>query len=114
MAKNQLYPENKHIALVADKDYTSGQPVAIGVYRGVALVDAKEGEEVTVWLNGSYKIDVTGALTVGQAVYMAANGTLTATAGATPWGAANVAKATGTGPAEVTPFGAIPPAPAGA
>ena len=114
MAKNQLYPENKHIAVVADKDYTSGQPVSIGAYRGVALVDATAGDEVTVWLNGSWKIDVAGALTVGQVVYMAANGTLTATAGANAWGVANLAKATGTGPAEVAPFGMIPPAPAGA
>ncbi|MBM6588780.1 DUF2190 family protein [Brevibacterium sp. RIT 803] len=111
MAKNQLYPENKHIAVVADKDYTSGQPAAIGAYRGVVLADAAEGEQVTVWLNGSYKIDVAGALTVGQVVYLAANGTLTATAGATAFGVANVAKATGTGPAEVAPFGMIQPAP---
>lgn len=112
MAKNQLYPENKHIAITADKDYTSGQPVSIGAYRGVALVDTAEGDEVTVWLNGSWKIDVAGALTVGQVVYMAANGTLTATSGATVWGVANVAKASGTGPAEVAPFGMIQPTPA--
>lgn len=113
MAQNQLYPENKHIALVADKDYKSGQPVAIGAYRGVALVDAKEGDEATVWLNGSWKIDVAGALTVGQVVYLANNGTLTATAGATVWGVANVAKASGTGPAEVAPFGMLAPAAGG-
>lgn len=115
MAQNQLYPENKHIALEADKDYESGQPVAIGAYRGVALVDASEGDEVTVWLNGSWKIDVSGTLTVGQVVYLASNGTLTATAGSnTAWGVANVAKASGNGPAEVAPFGMVPPtAPAG-
>lgn len=106
--KNQRYTENKHIALPADKDYKSGDPAAIGVYRGVVVADAAEGEKVTIWLDGSYDIPVTGALTVGQAVYLANNGTLTATAGATPWGAANVAKATGTGPAEVAPLGMIP------
>lgn len=112
MAKNQLYPENKHIALTADKDYTSGQPVAIGAYRGVALIDAHEGDRVTVWTNGSWSIPVTGALTEGQVVYLAANGTLTATAGDTPWGVANEAKTSGAAPAQVAPFGMIPPTPA--
>lgn len=112
MAKNQLYPENKHIAIVADKDYTSGQPAAIGAYRGVVLADAAEGDEVTVWLNGSYSIDVAGALTVGQVVYLDNSGKLTATVGTNAvWGVANVAKATGTSPAEVAPFGMIQPAP---
>lgn len=113
MAKNQLYPENKHIAVVADKDYTSGQPVAIGAYRGVVLVDAKAGDKVTVWLNGSYKIDVAGALTVGQVVYLNASGGLTATAGATAWGVANVDKASGTEPVEVAPFGMLAPSAGG-
>lgn len=113
MAKNQKYPENKHIALTADKDYKSGQPVAIGAYRGVAIIDAAEGDRVTVWLDGSWEIDVAGALTEGQVVYLASNGTLTATAGSNAvWGVSNQAKATGTGPAEVAPFGAVPPAPA--
>lgn len=111
MAKNQLYPENKHIAIVADQDYVSGQPVAIGAYRGVVLVDAVAGDKVTVWLNGSYKIDVAGVLTVGQVVYLTAGGTLSATVGANAWGVANVAKATGTAPVEVAPFGMIQPAP---
>lgn len=114
MAQNQLYPENKHIAITADKDYKSGQPLSIGNYRGVALVDAKKDDEVTVWLNGSWKIDVTGTLTPGQVVYLTTDGKLTATAGGTAWGLANVAKASGTGPAEVAPFGMVPPAPAGA
>ena len=48
MAKNQKYPENKHIALTADKAYKSGQAVAIGAYRGVALIDAEQGDRVTV------------------------------------------------------------------
>lgn len=111
MAKNQKYLENKHIALTADKDYTSGQPVAIGAYRGVALVDAKKDERLTVWLDGSWTIDVAGALTEGQVVYLNGNGALTATAGTTVWGVSNQAKAAGTGPAEVAPFGMIPPAP---
>src|SRR5699024_4857396 len=83
--------------------------VAIGAYRGVVLVDAKEGDKVTVWLSGSYKIDVAGALTVGQVVYLNSSGALTAPAGDTVWGVANVAKTSGTGPAEVVPFGLLAP-----
>lgn len=112
MAKNQKYPENKHIALTADKAYKSGQAVAIGAYRGVALIDAAEGDRVTVWLDGSWEIDVTGALTEGQVVYLGGSG-LTATANATPWGVSNQAKATGTGPAEVAPFGMVAPSAGG-
>lgn len=110
--RNQRYPENKHIALVADKDYESGQPASIGAYRGVVVADAKKDDEVTIWLNGSYLIEVAGALTVGQVVYMTSGGSLTATAGDTPWGVANVSKASGTAAVEVAPFGMIPPAPA--
>ena len=112
MAKNQKYPENKHIALTADKAYKSGQAVAIGAYRGVAIIDAEQGDRVTVWLDGSWEIDVTGALTEGQVVYLGSSG-LTATANDTPWGVSNQAKATGTGPAEVAPFGMIAPSAGG-
>lgn len=114
MAKNQRYTHNKHIALTADNDYTSGQPVKIGAYAGVAKIDAKKGERVTIWLDGSYAIEVAGALTEGQVVYLAANGTLTATAGANPWGISNVTKTAGTAVAEVAPLGRVAPAPAGA
>lgn len=110
MAKNQLYTENRHIALEADKDYTSGDPVIIGAYAGVAQTTAAKGERVTVWLNGSYQLDVAGALKPGDVVYLKTDGTLTATAtGAKPFGVANATKATGTGPAEVAPFGMIVP-----
>lgn len=114
MAKNQKYPENKHIALTADKAYKSGQAVAIGAYRGVALIDAEEGQRVTVWLDGSWEINVDGALTEGQVVYLKNAGGLTATEGSNKvWGISNQAKATGTGPAEVAPFGMIAPSAGG-
>lgn len=114
MAKNQLYPEAKHIALTADQDYTSGAPVAIGAVRGVALIDAHEGDRVTVWTDGSWEIPVAGALTEGQVVYLNASGALTATAGDTPWGVSLAVKGTGTAPAEVAPFGFVTPTPASA
>ena len=65
--------------------------------------------KATVWLDGSHELEVSGALTVGQTVYIKADRTLTATAtGNNPWGVAVLAKGTGTGPAEVAPFGHNP------
>jgi predicted RecA/RadA family phage recombinase len=104
MAKNQLYPEAKHITLTADQDYTSGSPVAIGAVRGVAIIDAHEGDRVTIWSDGSWSLPVTGALTEGQVVYLNASGALTATAGDTAWGVSLVVMATGNVPAEFKPL----------
>ncbi|MDI3330697.1 MAG: DUF2190 family protein [Micrococcus sp.] len=109
MAKNQRYTHFEHIALTADKDYASGDPVRIGAIAGVAQTAAAAGEKVTVWLDGSYDIPVAGALTEGQTVYINGSGTLTATAtGNNPFGVAVVAKGTGTAPSEVAPFGHNP------
>lgn len=109
MAKNQRYTHNKHIALTATAAVASGAPVKIGQYVGVAKTTAAVGEKVTIWLDGSYDVSVTGALTEGQEVYIkASDNTLTATAsGNFPFGVANVAKATGAGITEVAPFGKI-------
>lgn len=109
MSLNQRYPQFRHITITADKDIVSGDPVRAGAIAGVAKISAKVGEKVTVWLDGSYTIDVAGAVTEGQVVYMKSDGTLTATAtGNNPWGVAVLAKGTGTGPAEVAPFGHNP------
>ncbi|GAA1046057.1 capsid cement protein [Rothia amarae] len=70
MALNQRYPEGKHIALPADKDYKSGQPVKIGSITGVALIDAKAGEKVTIWRDGSFVFPIDAAVTVGAPVYL--------------------------------------------
>lgn len=110
MAKNQLYTHNDHIAITADKDYKSGDPVVIGQYAGVAQIDAKKGAKVTIWLDGSWNLDVAGAVTVGQPVYLKSDGTLTATAsGSKLFGIANADKPTGTGPAEIAPYGKLAP-----
>lgn len=109
MAMNQRYSHFKHIAVTAPADVKSGDPVRVGAVAGVAKFDAAEGEPVTIWLDGSYDIEVTGALTQGQLVYIKTDGTLTATAtGNNPWGVAAVAKGTGTADAEVAPLGANP------
>lgn len=116
MAKNQRYSHNKHIALNATKDVLSGGPVKIGQYVGVALVDAKVGEKVTVWLDGSYDLPVTGVTTEGAIIYIkATDNTLSVTAtGSFPYGVANGAKTAALGPVEVAPFGKITDIAAGA
>lgn len=108
MAKNQRYTHNKHIALTADKAVESGGPLRIGGYVGVAQTKAAVGEKVTVWLDGSYDLTVTGALAEGQQVFITSTNTLTATAsGNFPFGLANAAKGTGSGVVEVAPHGKI-------
>ncbi|UOD80346.1 DUF2190 family protein [Paenarthrobacter ureafaciens] len=108
MAKNQRYTHNRHIALTADKAVESGSPVKIGQYVGVAQTKAAIGEKVTVWLDGSYDVPVTGAVAEAGIVYIKSDNTLTATAtGNYPFGVANAAKGTGTAVLEVAPFGKI-------
>lgn len=113
MAMNQRYPEFKHIALTANRDITTGEPVRIGQVAGVAQTSAAEGERVTIWLNGSYNLTVTGELSEGQAVYLNASNGLTATPNDNFFGVAVTTKGTGEGIAEVAPAGIITPTPAG-
>ncbi len=102
MATNQKYTHGKHIALTADKDYASGAPVIIGDISGVAQTAAKTGEQVTIWRDGSYDVEVDGALTLGQAVYITTAGALTATVGSNKlFGYALAAKTSGKGIVEV-------------
>lgn len=108
MARNQRYTHNKHIALTADKAVESGAPVKIGQYVGVAQTKAAVGEKVTVWLDGSYDVTVTGATSEGAIVYIKTDNTLTTTTtGAFPFGVANAAKTAAAGIVEVAPFGKI-------
>lgn len=112
MALNQRYTHNKHIALTADKDYKSGAPVLIGAYAGIAKINAKSGERVTVWLDGSYDVEVDGALKEGDVVNLKTDGTLTSAAGK-PWGISNTVKSAGKAIAEVAPLGRVAPSAAG-
>lgn len=108
MAKNQRYTHNRHIALTASAAITSGQPVKIGQYVGVAQTTAASGENVTVWLDGSYDVTVTGATSEGGIVYIKTDNTLTTTTtGAYPFGVANGDKTAAAGVVEVAPFGKI-------
>lgn len=118
MAKNQRHPNGIHISVPVPDGVKSGEPVQIGLIRGVAIIDkvTKTGE-ATVWLDGSWDIPVAGAVaSVGDPVYIKADRSLTATAtGNAFWGVSLATKGTGTAPLEVRPIGyATPTATAGA
>ncbi|CAH1192695.1 Head fiber protein [Glutamicibacter phage Montesquieu] len=114
MALNQKYNHNIHIALVAPAAVVSGQPVKIGGYTGVAQISAERGERVTIWLDGSYMVPVTGVVAQGDQINIDESGNLVlASDGGTPWGVANGEKADGDeAEVEVAPFGMVPVAPA--
>lgn len=108
MAKNQRYTHNDHIALTAVAAVESGQAVKLGQYVGVAQTSAAVGERFTIWLNGSYDLQVGTATAEGDIVYISdADGSLSTTAtGGFPFGVANAAQ-TAAGVVEVAPFGMI-------
>lgn len=109
MALNQLRAHTTTRTLTAPSGgVTGGSPLRVGAYVGVPIVDAPEGAQFALQLDGSYKLPVTGALTEGQLVYLKTDGTLTATAtGNHPWGTADKPKGTGSDPVEVTPLGTL-------
>ncbi|MCW2132892.1 DUF2190 family protein [Arthrobacter sp. VKM Ac-2550] len=107
MAKNQRYTNALHISVTAPRDIKSGDPVRVGSICGVAQIDAKSGEKVTVWLDGSYDLTVTGAIaSEGMPVYITSAGALNTTAaGNFLFGVALGTKAAAAGPVEVAPIG---------
>lgn len=107
MAKNQRYTNALHITVPAPYDVASGAPVRVGSICGVAQTAAKSGETVTVWLDGSYDVQVTGAVaSVGLPVYITSAGALNVTAaGNFLFGIALGTKAAAAGPLEVAPIG---------
>ena len=80
MAMNQRYTHFDHIAFTVPEGVKSGEPVRVGAVAGVAKIDRQPDGKATVWLDGSHMIDVAGALTEGQVVYIKSDRTLTATA----------------------------------
>lgn len=112
MALNQRYSNALHISIPAPYDVESGAPVQVGGIRGVAVINAAAGEPVTVWLDGSWMLDLDAAVNVGDPVYIDATGALSATAGGELFGIA-LETTTAAGPAEIAPIGyAAPAAPA--
>lgn len=75
MATNQLYPEARHITIPAPGQVKSGDPVVVGGIAGVAQTDAKDGDLVTLWLDGSYEIACMDTKAkVGDVVYAELDG----------------------------------------
>lgn len=112
MALNQKYTHNDHIALVAPEAIVSGQAVKIGAYVGVAQISADAGERVTVWLNGSYMLPVTGEVKQGDQINISDAGALSVSEEGSPFGIANADKPSSADEVEVAPFGMVPTFPA--
>jgi hypothetical protein len=116
VALNEIFKEANHLSLPVPDGTLAGKPLRIGILNAVAETD--EGG-TTVVVNGitqktggignadnfasvshvgAWLVPVTGALTVGQAVYITGAGALTATStGNFLWGAALRSKGTGLG-----------------
>lgn len=107
MAKNEVFSEANHLSLPVPADTAAGVAVRVGVLN--AFTETPEGAGVgnvegyaSVTLEGAFKVDVTGALTKGQAVYITSAGALTATATDNAlFGASLSEKGSGSGPAVV-------------
>ena len=80
MAKNMRLPEALHISLTVPEGVKSGEPVAVGAFRGVAQTDRDANGRATVWLNGSATLDVTGAVaSEGLPIYITSDRALVTT-----------------------------------
>jgi len=103
MAKNMRLPEALHIELPVPAGVLSGEPVAVGAWRGVAQTDRDANGNATVWINGSAELTVDGAVaTVGLPVYITSARALNTTAtGNTLFGYSLGTKAAAAGPLEV-------------
>lgn len=120
MALNEIHKEGNHLSYAVPNGTTSGTPLRIGILNAVAETDeggltavvngitqntggiGNADNFASVSHEGVWELTVTGALTVGQAVFITGAGALTATAtGNFLFGAAIKAKGTGAGPAFV-------------
>jgi len=118
VALNEVFKEGIALSLPVPDGTLSGKPLRIGVLNAVAQTDEGGTTAVvngitqitggvgnadnfaSVSLVGAWELDVAGAVaTVGQAIYIKSDNTLTATAtGNFLFGAALRTKGTGTGP----------------
>lgn len=111
MALNMIHPEGNHMAFPVGTGLKSGQPTRVGILNVVLEVDVATAEGTSNYLSGqnapgfastnligTWKIPVVGAVNFGDAVYIKADNTLTATAaGNFLFGAACSVKGAGTG-----------------
>ena len=106
MAKNQKLPKALHISGPVPSGVVSGQPVKVGQICGVSILDRDSNGESTIWLDGSWEVQVTGAAAFGDPIYITSAGALNRTAtGNFIWGVALGSKAAAAGPLEVAPVG---------
>jgi predicted RecA/RadA family phage recombinase len=105
--KNQRYTNAKHIEVTFPYARVSGEPVRVGSICGVAVKDTANGERAAVWLDGSYDLQVTGAVaSEGLPVYITPAGALNTTStGNYLFGVSLGTKAAAAGPLEVAPIG---------
>ena len=81
MAKNLRLDDALHITLPVPSGVKSGEPVAVGAFRGLAIIDRDADGESTIWLNGSAEYTVTGAVaSVGLPIYITSARVLNTTA----------------------------------
>jgi predicted RecA/RadA family phage recombinase len=118
MATNEIFREGDNLSLPVATGILSGTPLRLGAINCIATTD--EGSVTRtpapgLWVqpsggignapgyasvrtSGAWNVAVTGALTLGQIVYIKSDNTLTATStGNKVWGKALRAKGTGTG-----------------
>lgn len=107
MAKNMKYENALHISVDAPYDVKSGAPVSVGLIRGVALIDAAKNERVTVWLDGSWELELSAAIDAGDPVYISSAGKLQKTGG--DFFGVALETTSGAGPVEVAPIGYATP-----
>lgn len=86
MALNEIFKKAEHLSLPVAADVPAGVPVRVGVLNG--FTETPEGAGVgniegyaSLNLIGAFKVEVAGALTKGQEVFITPAGALTATAG---------------------------------
>lgn len=71
MAKNMRKPKALHITLAVPSYVKSGDPVAVGAFRGIAQTGRDKDGRATVWIDGSAEVTVTGAVaSEGLPVYI--------------------------------------------
>lgn len=108
MALNEILKKAEHLSLPVADDVAAGEPVRVGVLNGWAETAVGEGvgnisDHASINLTGAFKVNITGALTVGQAVYITADRELTPddTDAVALFGASLTAKSAAAGPAVV-------------
>lgn len=107
MATNARYSDAEKILIPVPAGVVSGQQVRVGNICGVAVTNRDANGNATVWLDGSWTLQVNGAVaSIGLPVYIKPDGTLdVASAGNLLFGVALGTKAAALGPLEVAPIG---------